>query len=99
MIKMIALYTHPEDKAAFDKHYNEVHIPLVNQLPNLLKVEIARVVDGLPNGSPYYLIAEMYWESREIMDASMSGPEGRAVGKDARGFGNILSLHVAEVVA
>lgn len=98
MIKMIALYTHPEDKAAFDQHYNEVHIPLVRQLPGLLKVEVARVVDGLPSGSPYYLIAEMYWESRETMDASMSAPEGRAVGKDARRFGTLLSLHVAEVV-
>jgi uncharacterized protein (TIGR02118 family) len=98
MIKMIALYTHPDDKAAFDRHYNDIHIPLVRQLPNLLRVEVARVVDGLPQGSPYYLIAEMYWETREIMDASMSGPEGRAVGRDARSFGSILSLHVAEVV-
>ncbi len=97
MIKLVALYAHPADKEAFDKHYNEVHVPLVRQMPGLLKTEVSRVT-GSPRGeSPYYLIAEMYWESAEAMNASLGSPEGRAVGKDARGFGEILSMHIAEV--
>jgi uncharacterized protein (TIGR02118 family) len=100
MIKLIALYSHPSDRAAFDQHYDQVHTPLVKQLPNLHKLEVARIV-GAPRGeSPYYLICEMYWESREQMDADMASPEMRAVGKDARAFaGDILTMHVAEVLA
>lgn len=97
MIKLIALYQHPEDKAAFDKHYEEVHTPLVKAMPGLQRLEIARVT-GAPMGeSPYYLIAEMYWEDAAAMQESLGSPEGRAVGKDARTFGNILSMHIAEV--
>jgi uncharacterized protein (TIGR02118 family) len=98
MIKLVVLYSHPADKAAFDRHYAEVHTPLVRQLPNLHKVEIARVT-GAPRGeSPYHLICEMYWRSRELMDADMISPEMRAVGKDARAFaGDIMTMHVAEV--
>ena len=98
MIKLVCLYTRPDNPAEFDKHYEEVHTPLVKQLPNLHHLEIARVT-GAPRGdSPYYLICEMYWENRERMDADMASPEMRAVGKDARAFaGDLLTMHVAEV--
>jgi uncharacterized protein (TIGR02118 family) len=98
MVKLVCLYQRPPDQEAFDKHYDEVHTPLVKQLANLHKVEVARVT-GAPRGeSPYYLICEMYWESREQMDADMASPEMRAVGKDARAFaGDILTMHIAEV--
>ncbi len=100
MVKLVVLYTHPADKEAFDKHYNEVHTPLVRALPHLAKLEVAKVT-GAPRGeSPYYLIAELYWENAEAMNADMSSPEMRAVGKDAREFaGDLISMHIAEVVA
>jgi uncharacterized protein (TIGR02118 family) len=100
MIKLVSIYSHPSDAAEFDAHYREVHTPLVRQLPNLHKLEVARVT-GAPRGeSPFYLIAELYWESRELMDADMASPEMRAVGKDARAFaGDILTMHVAEIQA
>jgi uncharacterized protein (TIGR02118 family) len=98
MVKLVVLYKHPTDKEAFDRHYAEVHMPLVKQVPGLQRVEVARVT-GAPRGeSPYYLITEMYWENAEAMNASMSSPEMRAVGKDTREFaGDILSMHIAEV--
>lgn len=99
MVKLVVLYTHPADREAFDRHYAEVHTPLVRQLPNLKRLEIARIT-GAPRGeSPYYLMCEMYWESREAMDADMAGEQMRAVGRDARAFaGELISMHVAEVL-
>ena len=98
MIKLVALYAHPSDKEAFDRHYAEVHTPLVLQLPNLERFEVARVT-GSPRGeSPYYLIAEMYWENAEVMNASLSSPQGRALSRDTRDFaGSLLTMHIAEV--
>lgn len=100
MIKLVVLYTHPADKEAFDKHYNEVHAPLVQKVPGLKKLEVAHVT-GAPRGeSPYYLIAEMYWDNAEAMNASMASEEMRAVGKDARAFaGDLLTMHVAEILS
>jgi uncharacterized protein (TIGR02118 family) len=98
MIKLICLYTHPADKQAFDTHYDQIHSPLVRQLPDLSRLEIARVT-GAPRGeSPYYLICEMYWHSRAQMEADMASAEMRAVAKDARAFaGDLLTMHIAEV--
>ena len=33
MARMLVIYKTPQDTAAFDKHYFEVHIPLAKQLP------------------------------------------------------------------
>jgi uncharacterized protein (TIGR02118 family) len=99
MVKLVVLYTHPADTAAFDNHYHGVHMPLVQKLQRMKKAEVARVT-GAPRGeSPYYLITEMYWDSMEDMNADMASPEMRAVGRDAREFaGDLMSMHIAEVM-
>lgn len=99
MVKLVCLYTHPPDHAAFDRHYNEVHMPLVRQVPGLARIEVARVT-GAPRGElPFYLVTEMYWENAEAMQASMASTEMRAVGRDAREFAAaLLTTHVAEVI-
>jgi hypothetical protein len=53
MIKLIALYRTPADAAAFDKHYHEIHTPLVRKYPGLRKLEITRVT-GAPIGDAKY---------------------------------------------
>ncbi len=87
MVKLTVLYGHPTDAAAFDKHYAEVHVPLVDKLPNLVRFEQAKVV-GAPTGDKpaHYLIAELWFNSMEEFQASMGGPEGRATSKDVPAF-------------
>ncbi len=98
MIKLVALFTHPPDREAFERHYAGTHMPLVRKMPGLKRVEIARVT-GAPRGeSPYFLVCEMYWENAEAMNASLASPEGRAVGRDSRDFASdLLTMHIAEV--
>mgnify|MGYP001079773169 FL=1 len=99
MVKLVAIYRKPEDPQAFDKHYFEVHAPLAEKMPGLIKLEVNKVY-GAPGGeSDLYLIANMYFESKEALLEALSSPEGRAAGKDLRGFaGQIVSMHFAEVV-
>ena len=98
MIKLVALFTHPTDRNAFDRQYADVHIPLVRKLPGLKRLEVARIT-GAPRGeSPYYLICEMYWDNAEAMNTSLASPEGRALGRDSRDFaGDLLTMHIAEI--
>ncbi len=98
MVKLVALYKSPADQEVFDKHYREVHIPLVKKIPGLRKVEVTRVL-GAPIGqSQYYLMAELYYDSVDAMNAANASPEGRATVKDLMSFAaNIVTLFFGEV--
>lgn len=86
MVKLIALYRKPENVAEFEQKYFETHVPLVNQVPELRRVEISRVT-GAPRGEPeLYLITEMYFDDRAAMDRAMASPENAAAGKNLMTF-------------
>ena len=61
MYKLIALFTPPENVEEFDKHYDEVHSPLMQKVPGLERLEVIRNPRTFGGDSPYYLIAEMYF--------------------------------------
>ena len=83
MIKVTVLYGHPADPDAFEKHYFETHMPLVAKMPHVVKVETSRCLPGMDGGRPpYYRIAELYFETPESLQASVSSPEGQATTGD-----------------
>jgi uncharacterized protein (TIGR02118 family) len=98
MVKLIALYKTPEDKEGFDRHYDEIHTPLVKKMPGLRKLEIARIT-GAPIGEPkHYLIAEMYFDDKDALDASLASAEGKATGRDLMSFAaTLVTMFYAEV--
>ncbi|PTX63326.1 uncharacterized protein (TIGR02118 family) [Melghirimyces profundicolus] len=99
MVKLIALYCHPEDREAFDDHYENVHTPLAEKMPGLKKLEVTRM-QGAPMGgkAEYYLEAAMYFEDRAALDAAMRSPEGKAAAKDLMGFaGPLVTMMIGEV--
>lgn len=86
MVKLIALYRRPPDPAAFDRHYDQTHLPLIRKMPGLRRVEAWRIT-GAPGGeTSYYLIADMYFDDQETLRAAMRSPEGRAAGEDLQQF-------------
>ena len=98
MVKLIALYRKPQDTTAFDEHYDNVHTALVLKMPGLRKLEITRI-SGAPIGeSKYYLMAEMYFDSLDAMNAANASPQGRATAKDLMSFAaDIVTLFYGEV--
>jgi uncharacterized protein (TIGR02118 family) len=86
MVKLVALYKKSANVQDFDDQYFNTHIPLASKLPGLKKVEVARVT-GTPGGeSEYHLMAELYFDSAEDLQAAMSSPEGRASTKNLMSF-------------
>jgi uncharacterized protein (TIGR02118 family) len=87
MVKLTVLYGAPADPEAFDAYYAEHHVPLVHKVPGLRRFEAAHVV-GTRDGSepPYYLIAELWFDSAEAMQESMATPAGQAPGADVPNF-------------
>src|ERR1700759_774634 len=87
MVKFVVLYNKPQDTADFDAHYRDVHVPLVNKIPNLDHWDYGKVL-GTPDGGepPFYFMAELYFSDADTMGASMASPEGEAAGADVPTF-------------
>jgi uncharacterized protein (TIGR02118 family) len=81
--RFLALYETPADPEAFDRHYRDVHIPLGRRLPGLRRYTVGRDVTALRGGAPYYLVAELEWDTMNDLHAAFNSPEGRATAADA----------------
>jgi len=82
-MKLVVLYTHPEDVDAFEQHYRDVHAPLVRQVPGLERLEAAVLV-GTPDGGDhtYHRMAELYFADRDALQAGLGSDEGKATAAD-----------------
>ncbi|HEU5475733.1 MAG TPA: EthD family reductase [Actinophytocola sp.] len=104
MIKYIALYRRPADPEGFDKKYFESHKPLIDKVPGLVRQEIAKVartfVPGFLGEAEPYLIAELYFESKEAMKAGFASPEWQVAGANLTEIGGmeLVAMFSAEVV-
>jgi uncharacterized protein (TIGR02118 family) len=97
MIKMVALFKSPESAEEFDRHYNDLHSPLMQKVPGLDRMTVTRNIQAFRGEAPYYLMAEMYFKDRETFDAAMASDENRAAGKDLMGFAReIVTLFYGE---
>jgi uncharacterized protein (TIGR02118 family) len=98
MVRLLVLYNPPEDAVAFDKYYNEIHIPLAKQLPGLVRYTISR---NLAANAQYYLIAELDWADMASAQAALRSPVGAACTADVAKFATTgapsLLFEVAEV--
>ncbi|MCC6804039.1 MAG: EthD family reductase, partial [Anaerolineae bacterium] len=47
MVRLLVLYSQPSDIDAFERHYHDVHIPLVKQLAGLKRYTISRNVTAM----------------------------------------------------
>jgi uncharacterized protein (TIGR02118 family) len=95
--RLIVLYRTPDDPAAFDAHYRDVHTPIVQRYPNLRGMRLIRT-DGVAGRPPdFYLMAEMAFDSRADLDAALRSEAGIESGRDLRNFaGAGVTLLVAD---
>ena len=87
MAKLVAIYKTPADIDAFEKHYFQIHIPLVKKMPGFKGYEVSKqpisVVAG-PND--VFLIATVFFDDLESLQKAFASPEGRACAADRRVF-------------
>jgi len=93
MYKLIAFFTKPENVEEFDKHYDEVHAPLMRKVPGLERMLVSRNLRAFTGEAPHYLIAEMHFADKDAFKAAMASEENKAAGKDVMGFaGKLVSM-------
>lgn len=104
MIKYIALYKKPANPEDFDEKYFGTHMPIADSVPGLVRAEVAKVqrvfLAGFLGDTEPYLIAELYFESKDAMKAAFASPEWQASGANLTEIGgmDLVSMFSAEVV-
>jgi len=82
-VKLTVVYGKPDDVDEFDKHYTEVHMPLVEGWPGVERIEVAKVSGGpMGSPSPYHLITEIYFADEGALNDALGSEAGREAGKD-----------------
>ena len=87
MAQLVVMYKTPTDVAAFDKHYSEKHIPLVEAIPGVRKYEISRGPVVTPAGpSGYHLVAFVHFDDLAAIQKAFGSAEGQAAVADVQNF-------------
>lgn len=82
-VKLVVLYTQPQDAGGFDAHYLDVHSALVDKVPGLERWESARFVAAADGGElTYHRIAELYFTDQAALQAALGSEQGRATAGD-----------------
>jgi uncharacterized protein (TIGR02118 family) len=82
-VKLIVLYTQPDDVEAFESHYNQVHAPLVDNIPGLQSWFGMRIVGAADEGDlTYFRIAELTFADQDTFQSAMGSSEGRQTAAD-----------------
>ncbi|HEY1960639.1 MAG TPA: EthD family reductase [Polyangiaceae bacterium] len=84
--RMLVIYKTPQDPAAFEKHYFEVHIPLAKRLPGLRKYEVSRGPITSLAGAEAYMVGTLHFDDLGAMRAAFASEEGKACAADRRKF-------------
>ena len=77
-VKLVVMYPRPTDIDAFEKVYQNEHVPLaVEKLQGKTKMVATKVV-GAPQGTPpYYRVAEVHFPSMEALQACAASAGGQ----------------------
>jgi uncharacterized protein (TIGR02118 family) len=93
---LTVLYHHPADPAAFDKHYESTHAPLVGPIPGVRSFTYRHCSSLDGSTPPYYLIAELAFDSLEDLQGGMESEAGQAAVADVPNFaGDNVTMFVA----
>ena len=82
-VKLVVLYTQPDDPDVFERQYANVHMPMVHKIPGLERAETGIFIAEADGGDPiFYRIAELYFPDRATLDKALATPEAQAAAAD-----------------
>lgn len=86
-VKLTILHHTPKDPAAFDKYYEQTHMPLAAAVKGLPPMERSKPMPLRPGAPmPYYQVVEFRFDSPEHFRSVMGSPEWAKVGADVKNF-------------
>ncbi len=89
---LVVLYDVPADPAAFDDHYQTVHVPLTQALPGLRSYTLAKQPRPL-RGAPVWQIATMTWATMADLEAAFASAAGQGAAADMANLTRLTTVH------
>ena len=87
MVKVTALYGTPKDPAAFEKHYSEVHMPMVYQTAGIARIELGKPMPGPDGAAPaFYRVTELWFKNAAALKTVTSRPGWKKIVDDVPNF-------------
>lgn len=77
-VKLMVMYPRPKDVAAFEKLYQNEHVPMaVAKLTGKTRIVATRVLSSPQGEAPFYRIAEVHFPSMEALEACAVSEGGK----------------------
>jgi uncharacterized protein (TIGR02118 family) len=80
--RFVVTYDTPSDVDAFERHYNDVHIPLAKQYPGLRRYTRSHEPAALI-GEPCYMVVMLDWDDMAALESALGSEIGRRTAEDA----------------
>ena len=95
--RFLVLWGTPQDQAFFERHYREIHVPLVKKLPGVRRYTFSR--DAAPvRGDLYYRIGEVDFDNLTALRQAFASPEGRAAAADVDTLVSTAGVQVRSMI-
>ena len=82
MVSTLILFGHPVDQAAFEKHFAEIHRPLLLGIPRLEKLQVQRVAGAAKGDAPFHMVVVAQFDSEQAMQEGLTSEEGQVLARD-----------------
>lgn len=77
-VKLVVIYPRPKDAEAFEKVYQQEHVPLaVAKLGGKTKIVASKIVNSPQGIPPFHRIAEVYFPSMQALEACAASDGGK----------------------
>jgi uncharacterized protein (TIGR02118 family) len=83
MARLVVIYDTPSDLDAFERHYNDVHIPLAKQYSGLRRYTRSHEPRAVI-GEPCYMVVMLDWDDMAALEAALGSEIGQRIAEDAR---------------
>ena len=97
MVKFLIFFKPPANFEQFETDFASRYVPAINAIPNVTRVTVSRGIGAPAGQSPYHLIHELCFETKDDMITALNSPEGRAAGAIVMSFAkDIVTMMFAE---
>jgi uncharacterized protein (TIGR02118 family) len=97
-VKLLVLYGRPVEDERFDRHFEQIHLPLLSRLPNLEAVQINADSAEFGADAPFHRVVELQFATEELMQEGLNSELGQLMARDLGSFasGGVSVLRMDE---
>ncbi|MDJ0356675.1 EthD family reductase [Paenarthrobacter sp. PH39-S1] len=89
--RFFVVFDTPSDIVAFERHYNDVHMPMAKQLPGLRRYTRSHRPTPVV-GDPSYLVVMLDWDNMAALEAAFASEVGQRTAEDAENLKRFATM-------